>query len=165
MKTLYHHLENTVNVIDKVVLVFVVIALAVIVIINSMEIFSRFVLNKSFFWVYEISLLLGNWMYFIGISLVYKRKQDIQMSYFFDFFSPKVKKIWTFMIDGAIFYFFIILLPQSFRLLLIQSRYSTPGLSIPNHYFSLPLFIGTISVILIIIQQFLGKWFHLGKKR
>jgi len=156
----YSLLEATVNFIDKAELIVVVGSLLSIVVINSMEIFTRFVLNKSFFWVFEITILLANIMYFLGASLVYKRKQDIQMEYFLKFFSINVQKKWDLIIDGLSFYFFIIILYHGIRLLNIQSRHVSQGLGIPNHYFSLPLVIGAISLALIIGQQFLAKCLH-----
>ena len=165
LKLFYGRLKGAVDFIDQAEVVLVVGSLLVIIAINSMEIFSRFVLNKSFFWVYEITILAANVMYFLGASLVYKRKQDVQMEYFLKFFSIPIQKKWDFVIDAACFYFFVILLYHGIRLLGIQSRHVSQGLNIPNHYFSLPLVIGTISMILIMAQQLLEKVLNIEERR
>lgn len=158
-------LSATLNFIDKVEFIVVASAFLSIITINSIEIFRRFVLNKSFFWVYEITILLANIMYFLGASLVYKRKQDIQMEYFIKFFSISTQKKWDFVVDGACFYFFVVILYQGIRLLSMQTKYVSQGLGIPNHYFSLPLVLGTLSMILIIVQQFLSRCLNQGETK
>jgi TRAP-type C4-dicarboxylate transport system permease small subunit len=165
MEFWYDRLKAVVTFIDRIELVMVVGSLLFIVGINSMEIFRRFVLNKSFFWVYELTILAANVMYFLGASLVYKRKQDVQMEYFLKFFSPKAQKKWDLVIDAACFYFFMVILYHGIRLLGIQARHSSQGLGIPNHYFSLPLVIGTISMILIMAQQLLEKVLGIKERR
>jgi TRAP-type C4-dicarboxylate transport system permease small subunit len=165
MVQFYHRLTSVVNAIDKVELILVIASLLAIIGINSLEIFTRFILNKSFFWVHEVIILLANYMYFLGAALVYKRKQDIQMEYFLKFFSVKIQKGWDFVVDGACFYFFIILFYHGIRILNVQSRQVSQGLGIPNHYFSLPLVIGTLSMILIIGQQFLQKCLNVEERR
>jgi TRAP-type transport system small permease protein len=165
MVQFYHRLTSVVNAIDKAELILVIASLLAIIGINSLEIFTRFILNKSFFWVHEVIILLANYMYFLGAALVYKRKQDIQMEYFLKFLSVKTQKKWDFVIDAACFYFFVILFYHGIRILNVQSRQVSQGLGIPNHYFSLPLVIGTLSIILIIGQQFLQKCLNVEERR
>ncbi len=161
----YHRLTSVVNAIDKAELILVIASLVAIIGINSLEIFTRFILNKSFFWVHEVIILLANYMYFLGAALVYKRRQDIQMEYFLKFFSVRIQRKWDFIIDGACFYFFVILFYHGIRILNVQSKQVSQGLGIPNHYFSLPLVIGTLSILLIIGQQFLQKCFKVEERR
>jgi TRAP-type C4-dicarboxylate transport system permease small subunit len=160
----YHRLTSVVDAIDKAELILVIASLVAIIGINSLEIFTRFILNKSFFWVHEVIILLANYMYFLGAALVYKRRQDIQMEYFLKFFSVKIQEKWDLMIDGACFYFFVILFYHGIRILNVQSRQVSQGLGIPNHYFSLPLVIGTLSILLILAQQFLKKCFKVEER-
>lgn len=165
MVRFYHRLTSVVNAIDNVELIVVIASLLAIIGINSLEIFTRFILNKSFFWVHEVIILLANYLYFLGAALVYKRKQDIQMEYFLKFFSVRIQKGWDFVIDGVCFYFFVILFYQGIRILKLQSLQVSQGLGIPNHYFTLPLVIGTLSMILIIGQQFLQRCLNVEERR
>ncbi|MGQ9646565.1 MAG: TRAP transporter small permease [Thermodesulfobacteriota bacterium] len=165
LMSFYYRLETAIRFADRAELIVVVGSFLFIITINSMEIFTRFLLNKSFFWVFEITVLFANIMYFLGAALVYKRKQDIQMVYFLKFFSIKVQKKWDLVIDGLSFYFFVVIFYHGVRLLNIQSRHVSQGLGIPNHYFSLPLVMGTISMALIMCQQFLAKYLNIDEGR
>jgi TRAP-type C4-dicarboxylate transport system permease small subunit len=100
-------------------------------------------------------MLLGNWVYFIGAALVYKRRRDIEIEYFYNFLGRKAKKVFDIGINALSFYFLVVVLYYGFRLLSVQSLHSTHGLNIPNHYFSMPLVIGTVSILFILLRQFL----------
>ncbi len=127
----------------------------VIVVINGAEIFSRYALNQSLFFVYEITILLANWMYFVGFCLVFNRDRDIEIEFFMNLFPASVKRLMHLITQAAIIYFLMILGYYTFDLLIIQSRHSTEGLNIPNHYFSMPIFVSTASIIIASIKKIL----------
>ena len=56
-----------------------VTALAVIVLINLLEIISRTFFHVSYAWIYETNLLLAAWTYFLGIVPVYARNGDVSV--------------------------------------------------------------------------------------
>ena len=47
---------------------------------------------------------------------------------------------------------------HGYRLLIVQSRTATLGVKIPNHLFSLPVVLGSCSMILILAKQSLATW-------
>jgi TRAP-type C4-dicarboxylate transport system permease small subunit len=153
---IHNFLESLVNWIDRIELVLTFACMMAIVTLGAMEIFARYVLNTSLFFVYEITILLANWMYFLGFCLVFKRNRDIEIEFFFNRMNPKLRRMLTLLTNGAVFYFLAMLIYYTFKLLMIQSRHSTEGLGIPNHYFSLPIFIGTLSIITICVKNLLA---------
>jgi TRAP-type C4-dicarboxylate transport system permease small subunit len=142
--------------IDQVEMIFTAVCMVAIILINGAEIFSRYVLDVSLFFVYEITLLLANWMYFIGFCLVFNRSKDIEIEFFMNLLS--YRKQWYFLLLTKIivFSFLMLLGYYAFQLMLIQSRHSTEGLNIPNHLFSMPIFIGTISMLLSLTRDTIG---------
>jgi TRAP-type C4-dicarboxylate transport system permease small subunit len=163
LNRIYDFLESLVNWTDRIELVLTFACMMAIVMMGSMEIFARYVLNTSLFFVYEITILLANWMYFLGFCLVFKRNRDIEIEFFFNKMNPKVRRMVTLLTNCAIFYFLAILTYYTFKLLIIQSKHSTEGLGIPNHYFSLPIFIGTLSIITICVKNLLAIYLDLEK--
>ena len=150
---LYRRLSLIVKRIDQVELVFTAACMVGIVFINGAEIFSRYFLNTSLFFVYEITLLLANWMYFIGFCLIFNRSKDIEIEFFINFFNIKKQKYISILTKIFIYIFLIMLSYYAFQLMIIQSHHSTEGLNIPNHFFSMPIFIGTISMLLSLIRD------------
>jgi len=153
---IYHRLNSLVEYVDRVELVFTFVCMMAIVTMGTMEIFSRYILDKSLFFVYEMTILLANWMYFLGFCLVFKRNRDIDIEFFIKKMSQSSRKVFSLITNTAVLYFLMILSYYAFRLLLLQSRHSTEGLGIPNHYFSMPIFIGTLSIIVISIKKMLA---------
>ena len=127
-----------------------------IVTMGAMEIFTRYILNKSLFFVHEITILLANWMYFLGFCLVFNRNRDIDIEFFVRKLTQTNRKVLSLITNTAVLYFLMILSYFAFKLLLLQSKHTTEGLGIPNHYFSMPIFISTLSIIIINIKNILA---------
>jgi TRAP-type C4-dicarboxylate transport system permease small subunit len=150
---IHTYLSRVTERIDQMLIWLTSAVLVVIVTIGAMEIFSRYVLDRSQFFIFEVTVLLANYMYFFGFCLVAKRKGDIELEYFVKFLSERSRKILSYMTSILSFYFYYVLIYYGWKLLIIQSRHSSEGLNIPNHYFSLPLVIGAIVLTLIGVQR------------
>lgn len=154
-------LQRIIHWIDRCELGLTFVLMVLIILINALEIFSRYALDSSFFWVHEITILMANWMYFIGACLVYHRRRDIEIESFTKLFSKLLNKVLSVIVNCAIFVFLLILAHHTYNLVIVQSRYTTHGLGIPNHIFTLPLLIGTISIMLIVLNRILGIYLDL----
>lgn len=132
--------------------------LVIVVVINGMEIFSHSVLNHSLHWVYEINLLCANWIYFLGICLIYYKKKDIVLEIVDRRLRKELMNIYLIVINIIIGAILIIIAYYGWLLLFIQAKTKTMDLGIPNFYFSLPVVIGSVSIILIIARQSLDLW-------
>jgi|GEM_PF-2648605 TRAP-type C4-dicarboxylate transport system permease small subunit len=139
--------------------------LVVIVGINAAEILYRLLLGGSFTWVFEINQLLANWLYFLGICLVYYRGQDITVEFLFDKLSRPVQRVALILIHMLVVGTLAIVAWYCVPLIELQSRSSTMGLGIPNHWFSLPLLIGSLAMILFVIADVADAWRELKAAR
>jgi TRAP-type C4-dicarboxylate transport system permease small subunit len=153
---LHDGLNSFIGVIDSILVVTTLMCLGVIVTIGGMEIFSRYVLDHSLFFVYEITMLLANWLYFLGFCLVFKRNEDIEIEFFTSKLPAKARKYLAIICQIAVSYFLIILSYYGFKILILQSRHSTEGLNIPNHFFSMPVVIGAVILLMISIRKLLA---------
>ena len=151
-------LDKVVRAIDRVEEVITTLLLTIVVVINGMEIFSHSVLNQSLHWVYEINLLLGNWIYFLGICLVYYKKKDIVLQIMDRNLSEEVMRIYMIVINAIIVAIVSIFAYYGWLLLFIQAKTKSMDLGIPNFYFSMPVVIGSVSIILIVVKQSLDLW-------
>ena len=100
--------------------------------------------------------LLGNWMYFLGIALVYYRSEDITLSFFYDKLGPRGRYRARLAVNIVIAATLAILAWYAAALLGLQARARTTGLGIPNHYYSLPILIGTLVMLVNVLKQSLG---------
>lgn len=153
LSTIDRGLGRAIGAIDRVAEIVASTALVVVVLINALEIMSRTLLNDSQTWVYEINLLLANWIYFIGIVLVYYKKQDIVIDILFDFLGSRVQRFYLIFLNIVLMGVLAVLVFYGWRLVGVQSRTATLDLHIPNHLFSLPVVIGAIAMFLIVLGQ------------
>jgi TRAP-type C4-dicarboxylate transport system permease small subunit len=161
LKGMYRRLNRLVEWIDRIEVVLTFACMITIVTLGAMEILARYVFDTSLFFVYEVTILLANWMYFLGFCLVFKRNRDIEIEFFTRRMSQSSRRMLTLITSSTTFCFLMILSYYAFKLLLIQSKHSTEGLGIPNHYFSLPIFIGTLSIIIISVKKLLTVYLDL----
>jgi TRAP-type C4-dicarboxylate transport system permease small subunit len=82
------------NFLDRIFHTVSFIGLIVMLLLGTMEIFSRFIFDYSFVWIPGMVILCSNWMIFLGMGVYMHRRQNMQVSYFYNqFFSAKVRKI------------------------------------------------------------------------
>jgi len=153
---LHNALNSIIGVIDKILIVTTLICLSVIVIIGGLEIFFRYVLDHSLFFVYEITMLLANWLYFLGFCLVFRRNEDIEIEFFTNMLPAKARKYLAVVCQIAVSYFLIILSYYGLQILILQSKHSTEGLNIPTHFFSMPVVIGAVILLMISVRKLLA---------
>lgn len=151
-------LGATVRAIDRIEEFITSLLLITVVSINAVEVFMRTVLNSSFAWVYEVNLLIASWMYFIGICLVYYRKRDIFIEIVDRLISKDGLRAYTAILNIVIVVILLVIIYYGWILMGVQSRTKTLGVGIPNHYFSMPVVIGAVSMILIVVNQSLALW-------
>jgi len=64
---------------EKIMSLIVAAILIVIVCINGIQVVCRYVLNYSFPWVIEVSILLFMWMVFLGATVAVKKNEHIRV--------------------------------------------------------------------------------------
>src|SRR5688572_22403999 len=127
--------------------------LIVILGINTLEIVSRTFLSFSFQWIYEMNLLLGAWMYFLGIFLVYRRGGDITMVGLTNLVPPAAANVIArgiHFLTGAVF---LVVAWYSWKLIELQWPFRTPGAGIPRAAYTMPLLIGMLAVSFEMLRQ------------
>jgi TRAP-type C4-dicarboxylate transport system permease small subunit len=143
---------------DKLIELVTSTLLVVIVAINAAEIVTRSFFAYSFDWIHEINLLLANWLYFLGICLVYFRNQDITVDFVLKLFPGRRRVLYLIAVNLAIVATLIVLAVYAWELVELQTGFKTMGLGIRNHWFSLPVLIGTFVLLAIVATQSLRLW-------
>lgn len=88
------------------------IMLAVLVALLGSEVISRFIFNKSFTWIEELSRYLFVWSSYLGISVAIKHKEQLRILMFMNLiekYSPKLMRI-CYVISELIFTVFCLII-------------------------------------------------------
>ena len=151
-------LGRVVAAIDRVVEIVTSLLLFVVIAINGMEIFSHSLLNYSLHWVYEINLLLANWIYYLGICLVYFKRKDIVLKLVDPYIPKNRMHLYLIVINVVTMSVLSVIIYYGWVLLFVQAKTKTLDLGIPDFYFSLPVVVGSAFIILITLHQSLDLW-------
>lgn len=158
MSQLHARLAQFLRQADRVIEAVTSTILVVIVAINAAEIVTRSFFSHSFDWIHEINLLLANWLYFLGICLIYYRQQDITIDFVLRLFQGRLRAPFLIAINLLTIATLLVVAWYGAELLALQANYKTMGLGLRNHWFSLPVVIGAVVMIAIVLCQSFDLW-------
>jgi len=126
-----------------------------IIIINSLNLLSRWFFKNPFSWILEISLILFVYSVLLCVPALYKKNGFIKMNLIESFIGKKGEKILNIIIEIIILLFLVYLLYFSFFLSIEQLDLLSRGLGIPRFYITIPVVISSFLTIPISISRVL----------
>jgi TRAP-type C4-dicarboxylate transport system permease small subunit len=130
--------------------------LAFVVAANAWEIALRAVANQSLHWLYEVNLLLANWIYFLGICLVYWRKRDIVIDFLVDRLPAGPRRIYQSCINLLVIAVLAVIGRYGVELMRLQAQDYSTGVGIGNPLFTLPVVLGAVLMALGLLHHTLA---------
>lgn len=112
-------------------------AFSVLVLVTVMNVFSRFVLMKSFSWTEEISYLCFNWAVFFGACILYANQGLIAIDAVVNRLPKKVQHVVRAVTFAMIFVMCVILVVWGLRFSIAAWIRPTPFLQIPYFFFDI----------------------------
>src|SRR5205085_3509236 len=101
-----------------------------------------------------------NWMYFLGICLVYYRNSDITIDIALQLFDAEGKRLYLIFINLVSVATLMVIAWYGLGLIQLQWPFRTTGLHVPNPLFTAPVVIGAVAMMLIVAKQSLGLWLN-----
>ncbi len=144
--------------IDGLVAALTCALLAFVVGANAWEIALRALANQSLHWLYEVNLLLANWIYFLGICLVYWRKRDIAIDFLVERLPAGPRRIYQSVINVVVIGVLAVIAWYGSALMRLQVPDFTMGVGIWNPLFTLPVVLGAVLMALAMLHHTLALW-------
>lgn len=137
------------------------IASVMIVMLECIGIFSRYLFHFPLNWVPGIIALLADWIVFLGVGIYFYRNQGIVISYFYDhLFSQKARYIISFLISLVIICFTFIGTWQCWKIVLESNYFTTLSIiPIKSYWYAIPFFIGMLSGLLGSLKRLIFREF------
>jgi TRAP-type C4-dicarboxylate transport system permease small subunit len=108
--------------------------LIALVVVTSLQVFTRYVLNAPFTWTEELARMLFTWIVFLGAALLLKRSSHISIDILARSLAPEPRR-WLLVLSHLITLSVVgILAVKGFRLLQITGASESPALGIPWVY-------------------------------
>lgn len=147
------------EVMEKVCLIVSVLAVGAMITINTVQIFSRYVLNMAFVWVFPVTMLLFIWMTFLGAFVVYRRKKDIVVR-FLDNMIPSGGQNILLLITNILIMLLLIWILSEAPTFFQRQISIMQIIPLPRYTQAVPLFIGVAGIFL----EYLVETVELSKR-
>ncbi|MBI4184111.1 MAG: TRAP transporter small permease [Proteobacteria bacterium] len=157
-----HILAVALTAADRVLAGLTSLALVGVVALNAYEILLRALAGVSLTWLYETNLLLANYIYFLGICLVYHRQRDITVDLVPDLFRGRARRLYRAGLNAVVIAVFAAIFYYSSGLIVQQAPYRTMGVGYPNLIFTLPVALGAVIMALSTLRHTLDLFARRG---
>jgi TRAP-type C4-dicarboxylate transport system permease small subunit len=135
-----------------------VIAFTFVVILTTVQVGYRYLFSGSIWWGQEVSQLAMLVAYFLGISYVYKARQDIIITFLLRRLSTRTQvalAVFSQALTGAFSLFIVV---TGIELAPSQLVFNTYILGIPRFYSTLPLIVASASMTLTALYYGIYIW-------
>lgn len=155
---LYVGLGRALSAVDRLLAVLTCSLLAFVVAANAAEIAQRALANQSLHWLYEVNLLSANWIYFLGICLVYWRKRDIAIDFLIDRLPAGPRRLYQSLVNLVVVCVLAVIGWYGVELMRLQAPDYSMGVRIWNPLFTLPVALGAVLMALATLYHTLALW-------
>lgn len=123
--------------------------LAIVVVMNLIEIILRTAISHSFMWIQEFSVAMMLWMTFMGFAKITYIKKDVYLDFIVNKFPEKVRALITIIAEVMIIAFMILLTYYGIRLWIQQLPVRTIVARYPQVINTTPVILCFISLIIV----------------
>ena len=148
-------MERVLSNLTKALKVFLIGLMAFIIIVDLAEIVSR-QFGGSIPWAFPLTLLIFVWLTFIGIVVVYYESGNIRISFLTKRMPQKFHKHIEAFTHFVVAFFMLFILSNAPRMIAMQ-HYGIELLPGPRYLFSVPIFAGSLMILVIAIHRIYAK--------
>lgn len=141
--------------IDTVFESIALVGLASMIIVVTMQVLTRKLLNFVFFWSEEVTLLLLVWFAFMGMAIGFREKLHLGMDSFIDLLPSPIRKGIEMLIELCVLGFGIYLIIYGWEFTVLMSESTLPATKLPNSviYFVMPI-TGIMTCVYAVLHLF-----------
>ncbi|MFX0198925.1 MAG: TRAP transporter small permease [Candidatus Hodarchaeota archaeon] len=140
--------------IDYMVEQFCYLMLSVLVTITFAQVVCRYVFNNALSWPEELGSLLLVWLIFVGVTLVFKRKNHIVVDFLLKYLSDQYRHLIEFITIILSFILAVLFVVKGFELVKISFPTFSAALEISHSLWYLSVPVGGIIILIHLVSQF-----------
>jgi TRAP-type C4-dicarboxylate transport system permease small subunit len=141
--------------IDRGVEVGVAAIFAAMSAVGLLQVFNRFVLNKSLSWSEEFQIFCHVWIVFLAIPIAYRRGAHLAVESLRNKFPQRIAKAFDFLIELLWIWFAVALAWLSWRVSEVAKLQSSPGLDLPMNYVYYSMVAGGAYLFFVVVRRIL----------
>ncbi len=133
------------------------ILMALMVIVMCYQVVLRYVFNDANIWSEEVTRYMFVYAVLFGSFVAVRRNSHLQVDFLINLMKGNLKRYFTLVTSVVVLAFLVYLLPLSYNLALDTMRSISPGLNLPMGWVYMAIPIGTLLMILGMIEIILKK--------
>ena len=139
--------------VDRGVEVAVAVIFAAMCAVGLLQVFNRFVLNRSLSWSEEFQIFAHVWIVFLAIPIAYRRGAHLAVESFSGMLPPRARRVFDFFIELLWIWFAVALAWLAWRVSEVAKLQSSPGLDLPMNYVYYSMVAGGAYLFLVVTRK------------
>ena len=134
--------------------------MAFLILANGLGIFTRYFLNRPLLWVHELTILVGTWLFYVGMGLLYVAREDISLDLVVNKMPIRIRWMTEQVIHWMMLVFLIILTIATYKLIPFVSMAGSMlsfSLGIGDVYYYIPVGVGAILMFIPVLYKTLNE--------
>jgi TRAP-type C4-dicarboxylate transport system permease small subunit len=126
---------------------------AAMCLVGLLQVFNRFVLNRSLSWSEEFQIYCHVWIVFLAIAIAYRRGAHLSVESFSGMLPPRARRVFDVVIELLWIWFAASLAWLSWRVSEVAKLQYSPGLEIPMSYPYYGMVVGGAYLLLVVLRR------------
>jgi TRAP-type C4-dicarboxylate transport system permease small subunit len=124
--------------------------------VGLLQVFNRFVLNRSLSWSEEFQIFAHIWIVFLAIPIAYRRGAHLSMDSLRAKLPQRAGRVFDFFIEILWIWFAVALIWLSYRVAMVAKLQESPGLEIPMSYPYYAMVAGGAYLLMVVLRRLFG---------
>jgi TRAP-type C4-dicarboxylate transport system permease small subunit len=143
--------------IDRGVEFAVAVIFAAMCAVGLLQVFNRFVLNRSLSWSEEFQIFAHVWIVFLAIPIAYRRGAHLAVESFSGMLPAGPRRVFDFLVELLWIWFAVALAWLAWRVSEVAKLQSSPGLDLPMNYVYYSMVVGGAYLLLVVTRRILSR--------
>ena len=135
----------------------VAVIFAAMCLVGLLQVFNRFVINKSLSWSEEFQIFCHVWIVFLAIPIAYRRGAHLSVESFSGMLPPRARKVFDVVIELLWLWFAVALAWLSWKVSEVAKLQESPGLEIPMSYPYYGMVAGGVYLLFVVFRKLFLK--------
>lgn len=128
--------------------------------VGLLQVFNRFVLNRSISWSEEFQIYCHVWIVFLAIPIAYRYGAHMSMDSLRNLLPARIARIFDFLIELLWIWFALSLTWLAWVVSEVAKLQSSPGLELPMNYVYYSMVAGGAYLLLVVLRRVVLKEPH-----
>ena len=143
--------------VDRGVEAGVAVIFAAMCLVGLLQVFNRFVLNKSLSWSEEFQIFCHVWIVFLAIPVGYRRGAHLAVDAIKMKFGRRAQKGFDLFIELLWIWFAVSLAWLSWRVAQVAKLQNSPGLDMPMSWVYCGIVAGSVYLLLVVLRRLFSR--------